>query len=570
MGRWRFGMVTMAGGGGLAVYGERRVFVMLLLGFSAGLPNLLVFDTLSAWLRDEGVSLSVIGFFSLATLAYSAKFLWAPLVDRVTLPLLGPRLGHRRSWMLAAQLAVVVGLGLIAGRQAGSDLALTAVFAVFVGFAGATQDIVIDAWRIEAAPESKQGAMAAAYQWGYRIAGLVAGGASLALAETVNWNFSYAAMGSLMLLGMAGVLLAPAELPRPALPPAARGGDHVAPAALGEWGLRGLVLLVAALIAGAGLSGNPFTLTLLTFSDDAFGLAPLWRGGGLAATLQFGAVMVGLGLIFLACRPLPGLDTAPGRALGAAFGAPLRAFFREFGGLAGPILALICVYRLSDFVLNIMNPFYLDLGFSKIEVAEVRKVFGMVMTMGGVFLGGWAVARLGVLRALVIGAFAGPLSNLVYAVLAMRGPQIEVLFAAIGLDNLASGYAGTCLIAYMSGLTSAGFTATQYALFSSLYALPGKLIASQSGRIVEGAAHSADAGGLAALLTPLMSGLPPQAFAEGAAKAGTSPAGLGAGYVTFFLYSVVIGLFAVSLCLAVTARQGRRPARPVTGGAEPV
>ncbi|MFZ2869299.1 MFS transporter, partial [Zavarzinia sp.] len=198
----------MAGGGGLAVYGERRVFVMLLLGFSAGLPNLLVFDTLSAWLRDEGVSLSVIGFFSLATLAYSAKFLWAPLVDRVTLPLLGRRLGHRRSWMLAAQIAIVVGLGLIAGRQAGGDLALTALFAVFVGFAGATQDIVIDAWRIEAAPESKQGAMAAAYQWGYRIAGLVAGGASLALAETVNWNFSYAAMGSLMLLGMAGVLLA--------------------------------------------------------------------------------------------------------------------------------------------------------------------------------------------------------------------------------------------------------------------------------------------------------------------------------------------------------------------------
>lgn len=558
----------MARAGGLAVYGERRVFVMLLLGFSAGLPNLLVFDTLSAWLRDEGVSLSVIGFFSLATLAYSAKFLWAPLVDRVNLPLIGPRLGHRRSWMLVAQLAIVVGLGLIAGRQAGGDLALTAAFAVFVGFAGATQDIVIDAWRIEAAPESKQGAMAAAYQWGYRIAGLVAGGASLALAETVNWNFSYAAMGSLMLLGMAGVLLAPAEAQR-APAPIGRGGQ-LSPAALGEWALRGLVLLAAALIVGAGLSGNPFTLTLVTFSPDALGLAPLWSGGELSIWLQFGAVVLGLGLIVLACRPLPGLDTAPGRALATAFGEPLRVFFREFGGLAGPILALICVYRLSDFVLNIMNPFYLDLGFSKIEVAEVRKVFGMVMTMAGVFLGGWAVARLGILRALVIGAFAGPLSNLVYAVLAMSGPQIEVLFAAIGLDNLASGYAGTCLIAYMSGLTSAGFTATQYALFSSLYALPGKLIASQSGRIVEGAAHSADAGGIAAVLTPLMSGLPPQAFAEGAAKVGTSPAGLGAGYVTFFLYSVVIGLFAVVLCLAVTARQGRRAARPVTGGAEPV
>lgn len=546
--------------GGLAVYGERRVFVMLLLGFAAGLPNLLVFDTLSAWLRDAGVSLSVIGFFSLATLAYSAKFLWAPLVDRAALPLLGRRLGHRRSWMLAAQGAITLGLLLIAGQDPAQSLTLVAAFAVLVGFAGATQDIVIDAWRIEAAPESKQGAMAAAYQWGYRIAGLVAGGASLALAEAVDWNFSYAAMALLMVFGMAGVLLAPMEAQRPP-PPAATGG--LTPAALAEWAGRGLVMLAAALIVGAGLSGNPFTLTLVTFSPDAFGLAPLWSGGASSVWLQFGAVVFGLVLIYLACRPLPGLDTGPGRTLAAAFGAPLRAFFDEFAGLAGPILALICVYRLSDFVLNIMNPFYLDIGFSKIEVAEVRKVFGLVMTMAGVFLGGWAVARLGILRALLIGAFAGPLSNLVYAWLAVTGPQIEVLFAAIGLDNLASGYAGTCLIAYMSGLTSAGFTATQYALFSSLYALPGKLIASQSGRIVEGAAHSADAGGFAAALLPLTRGLPDGAFAEGAAKLGASPASLSAGYVTFFLYSVVIGLVAVLLCLHVTARQGLGKAAPV-------
>ncbi|MDD3444450.1 MAG: MFS transporter [Zavarzinia sp.] len=541
---------------GLAVYLERRTLVMLALGFSAGLPNLLVFDTLSAWLRDDGVSLSVIGFFSLATLAYSAKFLWAPLVDRFDVPGLTRRLGHRRSWMLVAQLAITAGLLLIAGGSPAVDLGLTAAFAVFVGFSGATQDIVIDAWRIEAADDSRQGAMAAAYQWGYRIAGLVAGGASLALAEAVNWNFSYAAMGCLMAVGIGAVLLAPAEIARPV--PARPPGPPARPLAeAGEWVLRALVLVGAALIVGAGLSGDPFTLTWLTFSDDALGLAPIWRQPPLGVFLQVGAVVLGLLLIVLACWPLPGRATRPGLALARAFGAPLGAFFRSFGGLAVPILLLICVYRLSDFVLNIMNPFYLDLGFTKTEVAEVRKLFGMIMTMAGVFLGGWAVARLGILRALTIGAFAGPVSNLVYAWLALEGPQLHALFIAIGIDNLASGYAGTCLIAYMSGLTSAGFTATQYALFSSLYALPGKLIASQSGRIVEGAARAAADGGFAAPLLPLFGRLPAQAFAEGAAKVGTSTAALGAGYVTFFLYSVVIGLVAVALCLVVARRQQR-------------
>ncbi|RJF89772.1 MFS transporter [Oleomonas cavernae] len=544
----------------LAVYGERRVLVMLALGFSAGLPNLLVFDTLSGWLRDDGVSLAVIGFFSLATLAYSAKFLWAPLVDRYDIPLLSRRLGHRRSWMLAAQVAVMAGLILIAGQNPADNLGLVAAFAVFVGFSGATQDIVIDAWRIEAVEGAKQGAMAAAYQWGYRIAGLVAGGAALALAEAFTWNFSYAAMACLMIVGMIGVLTAPREASRAPRPAPRAGRPGLTPAIAAEWLVRAAILLIGALIVGAGLSGDPFTLTLLSSavgSPDGFGLAPLWTVPPQAVFLQFGAVIVGLGLIVVACCPIPGIETPPGRTLAEAFGTPLAVFFRRYGRLAGPILALICVYRLSDFVLNIMNPFYLDLGFTKIEVAEVRKGFGLVMTMVGVFAGGYAVARFGILRSLLVGAFAGPASNLVFAWLALQGPDVPSLIVAIGIDNLASGFAGTCLIAYMSGLTSAGFTATQYALFSSLYALPGKLIASQSGRIVEGAARGAEDGGLFSAVMPWLSDLPPQAFAAGAAKAGTSPAALGAGYVTFFLYSVVIGLFAIVLCFVVVRRQSR-------------
>src|SRR5690606_29642563 len=240
----------------------------------------------------------------------------------------------------------------------------------------------------------------------------------------------------------------------------------------------------------------------------------------------------------------------------------------RYAGTATLILALICLYRVSDFVLNVMNPFYLDLGFSKVEIAEVRKVFGVVASMFGVFVGGWAVVKLGLMRALVIGAFAGALSNLVFIALAMVGHSMPALFFAIGIDNVASGFAGTCLIAYMSSLTSSGFTATQYALFSSLYALPGKLIASQSGRIIEGAARSADGGRAVAPPKALVSSLPAGALVQGAATRRRAPAALGAGYVVFFLYSTAIGVFAIILAFVVAAKQTALQARNANGAAE--
>ena len=196
--------------------------------------------------------------------------------------------------------------------------------------------------------------------------------------------------------------------------------------------------------------------------------------------------------------PLPGARTRPGVYLSSALADPLRDFFSRYRTAGGLILALICLYRVPDFVLNIMNPFYLDLGYTLVEIAEVRKIFGVAMTMLGVFVGGLAVARYGLMRAMVIGAFAGPVSNLLFIWLAVQEHNLFALFLPIGLDNVAGGLAGTCLIAYMSSLTSAGFTATQYALFSSLYAIPGRLIASQSGRIVEAAARLADGGGVLA------------------------------------------------------------------------
>lgn len=552
--------------GALAVYLERRSLVMLALGFASGLPNLLIFDTLSLWLRDAGLSLKVIAIFSLATLAYSLKFLWAPLIDRTRVPVLNRWLGHRRSWMIVCQGLVMLGLWLISGTNPAVSLGLMAAFAVFVGFTAATQDIVIDAWRIEAASTEKQGALAAAYQWGYRIAMITAGAAPLLLAEAFSWNISYGVMAALMLVGVGGALAAPREKDHQVRP--IHAGDLPSRPALEipEWLARLALFALAALILGSGLAADA---SLLATGLGAIGLSgageailAAWAMKPEGVFFQLAAVLIGLALIGLAASPLPGLRTRPGVYLFAALGDPLRDFFSRYKGVAALILALICLYRLPDFVLNIMNPFYADLGFSKTEIAEVRKVFGVIMSVLGVGLGGFAVARLGLLRALVIGAFAGPLSNLVFAWLALQGASLPALFIAIGIDNLASGLSGTCLIAYMSSLTSAGFTATQYALFSSLYALPGKLVASQSGRIVEGAAASADAGGLFAGLAALFARTPPDAYAQAMEKSGVTPQALGAGYLVFFGYSTLIGVVGVVLAFIVAARQGRAGQEP--------
>ena len=544
----------------IKVYGERRVFAMLLLGFAAGLPNLLIFDTLSAWLRESGLSLEVIGFFALATLTYSLKMVWAPLVDRTNIPVLTTWLGHRRSWMLATQGLVILGLWLISGSNPATSLGAMAAFAVMVGFFGATQDIAIDAWRIEASDDTRQGVMAASYQLGYRGAVIVAGAVPLVLAQIYNWNLSYAIMACLMGIGILGVLLAPREQAH--VVRTIPVGDIPANPAMEfvEWLVRVLILVIAALIIGTGLTNKPDALAWVL---DAFGqsgarepLAAFMSQEGLAGVLvQLSLVVVGLGLLAVGCLPIPGVRTRPGAYLAGSFGAPLRDFFQRFGRLAGPILALICVYRLADFVLNIMNPFYQDLGFSLIEIAEVRKVFGVIALSAGVIVGGWCVARLGLIRTMVIGAFMSPVSNLVFAWLATQGHDLGALFVAIGVDNVASGFAGTALIAYMSSLTSIGFTATQYALFSSLYALPGKIIASQSGRIVEASARSADAGGPLAAFKPMFAGLSPESLVTGAAASGVTREGLGAGYVTFFLYSTIIGVFAVLLAFYVAKRQ---------------
>ncbi len=542
----------------LGVYGERPALVMVALGFSAALPYFLVFDTLSAWLRSSGISLEVIGFFSLVTLISSFKFLWAPFIDRARVPVLTGWLGHRRSWMLVCQGAIMLGLWLVAGADPSRSLGAIAVFAVLVGFSTATQDIAIDAWRIEAAEVTKQGAMAAAYQWGYRVAMIVAGAVPLLLAQVYGWNFSYAVMAALMTVGVVGVLAAPRE-ERHTIRPIETAGIQPAPVREAvEWIVRLAILSAGALVLGSGLAANAGVLAAVLAAGGATGardaVLSAWASDA-RAWVHLAAVVVGFGVILLAALPLPGARTRPGVYLSSALADPLRDFFTRYRSTGSLILALICLYRIPDFVLNIMNPFYLDLGYSLVEIAEVRKIFGIGMTMLGVFVGGLAVARYGLMRSMVIGAFAGPVSNLLFIWLALQDHSLIALFLAIGLDNVAGGFAGTCLIAYMSSLTSLGFTATQYALFSSLYAIPGRLVASQSGRIVEHAARLADAGGMLSGLKSLFASGAPGNFAAAVERSGVTPAALGAGYVVFFAYSALIGVFALVLSLIVQRLQ---------------
>ncbi|MDD3763473.1 MAG: MFS transporter [Nevskiales bacterium] len=404
----------------LATYGRPRVVSMLFLGFSAGLPFLLVFSTLSAWLAQAGIEARTIGMLSWVGLTYSIKFFWAPVIDRLRLPLLTRLLGRRRGWMLTAQCGLAAGLFGLSLHDPSAELETMVWFALLVAFSSATQDIVIDAWRIEAAPQSEQGTMSAAYQLGYRIALIVAGAGCLYFAAEFGWGDAYQIMAALVGIGLLTTLL----IPEPAADATTR------PAALEQrvehW---------------------------------------LQRNAHLPRTLQHvGAWFTG------------------------AVVCPFADFFERNGvRLAILILCFVGLFRLTDITMGVMaNPFYLHVGYSLKQVAAVAKGYGVVMSILGAFLGGLAVVRYGASRSLVIGGVLVILSNLSFATLAfLDRPSVVGLALVISADNLSAGVAGSAFIAYLSGLTNTAYTATQYALFSSLFTLPGKLVAGLSGYVVE-------------------------------------------------------------------------------------
>ena len=396
---------------------DLRVLRIGLLGFSAGLPLLLVFGTLSFWLREAGVDRSTIGFISWIALAYALKVFWAPLVDQLPLPGLTRWLGRRRSWLVLTQTAIIGGLLAMAFTDPAQHLSLLVGLALWVAVASATQDLVIDAYRIEIADAEWQGILAGVYATGYRVAMFIASGGVLWIAawvdpdeaqyEHATWTFAYTVMALCMLPGLLTTWFAPE-------PAVTRASPTSTTDTTPSWHIRLQVWLSTA----------------------------IWQ--------------------------------------------PFADFIRRYGWLALLILALIASYRLSDIVLGVIaNVFYQDIGFAKDEIALVAKGFGLYMTILGGLVGGLVVYRIGVMPMLFGGAILAAGTNLLFMWLATVGPDFWLFVAVIGMDNLSAGLASAAFIAYLSALTNVAYSATQYALFSSLMLLLPKFLGGFSGTIVD-------------------------------------------------------------------------------------
>ena len=392
----------------------------------------------------------------------------------------------------------------------------------------------------------EMGVVTAAYQWGYRMAFIVSGFVPLLLATRVGWSVAYAVMALMLLIGWATVWIAPKGPPHTPLAIHTEGMPVRRAAEIAEWAGRILLILVAAVIMGSGLTGNADLINgilgIFHIGADTQGaFKATFTSKTVGWLWQIPFVVGGLALMFFTCLPLP-WPTRPGAYAKGAFVEPLTDFFRRYDRWAFFIFGLICIYRISEFTLNIANAYYLDLGFSLDAVGEMRKLYGALMTMAGVVISGWTIARLGIRKALIIGAIAGPLSHVGFMILGCTGHSLSALALALALDNIAASIQGTVLIVYMSSLVAAPFTAAQYALLSSIYAVLGKLVASQSGRIVEASAKSADAGGLPSLFKGLMTHLTPDAYVKAAKGLGVSVQAMGAGYFSFFAYTILVSL----------------------------
>lgn len=430
----------------LHIYAHPRVLGMLSLGFSAGLPLLLILGTLSFWLREAGIDRATIGYFSWIGLAYGFKWAWAPLVDRMPLPLLSRWLGRRRAWLLLSQITITLALIGMASTDPVEQLSHIVFFALAAAFASATQDIALDAYRIEAVALPLQGAMAATYQAGYRLAMIMASAGALWIASAFDasptsydyssWQMAYLFMAACMTVGITTTLvIREPDVPSNLL---ATDNERQARAVIAGWQLNDRLTRLLAWIYGAVI-------------------------------------------------------------------APFQDFILRHGYHALLILALIAVYRISDVVMGVMsNPFYVDMGFTKDEVATVSKVYGVIMTILGAVIGGVLTAKIGVFRTLFLGAVLSAATNLLFVWLAGRGHDVIGLVFVISADNLSAGIASSAFVAYLSGLTQAAYSATQYALFSSVMLLLPKFIAGFSGEFVDAHGYAMFFTGTALLGVPVL------------------------------------------------------------------
>lgn len=384
-------------------YLQEKLVVIFFFGFSGGLPFPLVYATLTYWLNESGIEKSTISAFAWIGFAYALKFLWSPLVDRLHLPILTTALGRRRSWLLLSQILIAAALVVLANIDPSQAITAFALVALAVAISSATQDMAIDAYRIECAPDEMQGLLAASYQYGYRIAIIVGGAGALYVADFMSWTIAYKAMAVCMGIGMLTTLLAK----EPPVPEGSNVDARIFDEGFARWFVNSVV-------------------------------------------------------------------------------GPFVDFFKRYGWFALTMLLFIALYRISDYVLGILaNPFYDDIGFTKSQVASVAKLYGLWVALIGIAGGGLAIAKLGPARSLILSATLIAVTNLFFVYLAATGPDLLALTITISFDNFAQGFSGTVFIAYLSSLTNISFTATQYALFSSLSVFVGKLVAGFSGDVQE-------------------------------------------------------------------------------------
>lgn len=464
---------------------------MLFLGFSAGIPLLLIFSSLSLWLREAGVERSTVTYFSWAALAYSFKFLWAPLVDRMPLPFLTRLLGRRRGWLAISQLAIMASIALIGMVDPSQENALTlmAVVVVILGFSAATQDIVIDAYRIESAEQDLQALMSSTYIAGYRIGMLTSGAGALVLASYLGstsdsysysaWKVTYLLMSLSMLVGLITTL----SIKEPANQSAS---SHQYSTQQYLKFLSIFVLSIACFVMAYLFTANEAALLKVQLNE-------LTNNGVLSNLLvEAGRLISGFLLVIGFIKIMSYTSLYERDLVQDTYIDPVADFFRRYGvNLAILLLAFIGFYRISDIVLGVIsNVFFQDMGFTKSEIATVVKTFGLFMTIAGGFLGGLLAMRYGIIRILYLGAILTVVTNLLFMLLAEAGHNIELLYLVISADNLTAGLASAAFVAFLSSLTNISFTAVQYAVFSSLMTLLPKMIGGYSGSMVDNLGYS--------------------------------------------------------------------------------
>tara|TARA_B100000902_G_scaffold398102_1_gene463798 strand:+ start:46 stop:1506 length:1461 start_codon:yes stop_codon:yes gene_type:complete len=448
------------------IFFKEKPLKMFCLGFSSGLPILLVFSTLSVWLVKAGVSRSTVTLFSWAGFAYAFKYLWAPLVDNYRLPLF-KKLGHRRSWLILTQLLIIFALILVSFTDPHKNIFFTALFITLLAFFSSTQDIVIDAFRIESAPQSLQGPLSSMYIAGYRVAMLVSGAGSLWMASFLGaeiydqnvWKKVYLAMSILMLVGIFATLISK----EPKIKKKLKSKNHFN-------FLLTILVSVVGFIYLYSLISNPFNqdeiLTSFLFS--------IFR------------LLICFIFTFLVIKILISVRFTSGENISKTYIKPISNFLQKYGKFAFLILLLISLYRIADVVMGVMaNIFYLEKGYKISEIATFSKFFGVFATILGGFVGGFCSYKFGTMKSLFFGALIAASSNLLFAWLAIAPLSINLLILIITADNISSGFAGAAFVIYLTSITSIKFTATQYALFSSIMLFLPKLIAGYAGSWVD-------------------------------------------------------------------------------------